>query len=722
MKKLRRQIAIVLVGLFLLSGCEHLGPTSPKKHPLYDDAAYVVDKDANEEFKTSPSGTGEGALPQQAAQPIGLYQGTGDFVGSIKKSQRQRPPSGTGKFTLNFDAAELGEVVKVIINDTLNESYVINPKVRGKVTLQTSRPLTREELLPTLELLLEVNGAVLLKKGGIYQIEPAANALLSSGVVPQVSGMGGNLPPGYQVHIIPLRYVGVTEMQSILKPMVSPAALLRVDIARNLLMIAGTEQELQGIKDTISIFDVDYLQGMSFGMFPLNNVDAETVAQELEEIFELSSESPMAGMFKIVPIERLNSLLILTPQPRYLNKAKLWISRLDKANTSASGGVIVYRVQHMKAVDLAETLNKIFISTKKKTRQPSLAPGLKAVKITSKDKKAPGSQQRTTGRQVTIVSAEVGDVRIIADERNNSIIIVATAQEYENIRNVIKQLDVIPLQVLIEARILAVRLSDDLKYGVEWKFKNSLPDGRQGIGQLGETLGLAADVTTAVATGGFSYLIRKANNIEAIIRAQAEKKNINVLSSPSLMVLNNQEARIQVGDQVPIRTSESTNTSGSINPIQTSSIEMRDTGVTLKVTPRVNAGGMVIMDIEQSVDTASTTNTSEIDSPTILQRSLNSTVAIHSGETVVLGGLISETYEESKTGVPWLMDIPYLGAVFSTTARNKVRDELIVLITPQVVDERLDAKEVTREYKRKMSAIFEDIERMNDYPDPDEKL
>jgi general secretion pathway protein D len=707
MKRIRRQIAVMLVGLLLLSGCEHLDPTSPTKYQL-DEDAYVVDKKANEETAAYRAESGEDPLKRETAQPLVLNQGTGDFVGTIKKSQKPRLPSATGKFTLNFEEAELGEVVKVIINDTLNESYVINPKVRGKVTLQTSRPLTREELLPTLELLLQVNNAVLLKKGGIYQIEPAANALVGSGSVPITPGMGGNLPPGYQIHIIPLRFVGVTEMESIIKPMTSPAALLRVDVARNLLMVAGTEQELRGIKETINIFDVDYLQGMSFGMFPLNNVDAATVAQELEEIFELSADSPLAGMFKIVPIERLNSLLVLTPQPRYLNKAKLWISRLDKANTSASGGVIVYRVQNMKAVDLAATLNDIFISGKKKTKKVSLAPGLKAVKISSKDKKNQGNRTK----QIRSVSADVGDVRIIADERNNSIIIVATAQEYENIRTVIKQLDAIPLQVLIEARILAVRLDDNLRYGVEWKFKNSLGSNREGLGQLGPLI----DAGLGASTGGFSYLVKKADNIEAIIHARAEKKNIKVLSSPSLMVLNNQEARIQVGDQVPIRTSESLNTSGGANPIQTSNIEMRDTGVTLKVTPRVNAGGMVIMDIEQSVDTASQTNTSQIDSPTILQRSLNSTVAIHSGETVVLGGLISETYDETRTGIPWLMDIPYLGAAFSTTSRVKVRDELIVLITPQVITEMVDAKDVTREYKRKMTTIFEDISRMNDSP------
>lgn len=520
---------------------------------------------------------------------------------------------------------------------------------------------------------------------------------------------GGKLPAGYQIQIVPLQYVGVTEIQNILKPMVTPTTILRADLARNLLMLAGTAEQLQGIKETIALFDVDFMRGMSFGIFPLHNVDAATIYQELDEIFGLTGESPLAGMFKIIPIERLNALLVITPQSRYLQKVRTWISRLDKANTSASGGVIVYRVQHLKAVDLAATLNDIFISGRRKTtRPPSLAPGRKAVKITSKGKQQKGTQQRSTNRQIRITAGDVGDVRIIADEQNNSLIIVATAQEYEAIRNVIKQLDVQPLQVLIEAAILAIRLDDDLKYGVEWKFKNSLPGGREGLGQLGPLI----DTALASSTGGFSYLIKKADDIEAIIHARQEKKNINVLSSPSLMVLNNQEAKIQVGDQVPILTSSTTNTSGGSSPLITNNIEMRDTGVTLTVTPRVNAGGMVIMDIEQSVDTPQRTTTSGIDSPTILQRSLNSTVVIHSGETVVLGGLISTTFEENRTGVPWLMDIPYLGALFSTTNRNKVKDELVVLITPKVIGGKLDAREVTREYKRQLSSIFEDVEAM----------
>ena len=427
--------------------------------------------------------------------------------------------------------------------------------------------------------------------------------------------------------------------------MVTPTTILRADPARNLLMLAGTTQQLQSIKETITLFDVDYMRGMSFGIFPLHNVDAATIHQELDEIFGLTGESPLAGMFKIIPIERLNALLVITPQSGYLQKVRTWISRLDKANTSASGGVIVHRVQHLKAVDLAATLNDIFISGRWKTTRPppSLAPGRKAVKITSKGKQQKGTQQRSTNRQIRITAGDVGDVRIIADEQNNSLIIVATAQEYEAIRTVIKQLDVQPLQVLIEAKILAIRLDDELKYGVEWKFKNSLPgNGREGLGQLGKL----GDAFLAASTGGFSYLIQKADNIEAIIHATQSKGNIKVLSSPSMMVLNNQEAKIQVGDQVPILTSTTTNTSGGANPLITNNIEMHDTGVKLNVTPRVNAGGMVIMDIEQSVDNVKQekTGSDTVPSPTILQRSFNSTVAIHSGETVVLGGLISETY------------------------------------------------------------------------------
>ena len=699
---------IILISMTLLSSCEHLGPAGYKKIPLDENPhmALSTEKNADKFYDQQSNNITE---QTQNQQQDAYYRGSGVFVGKLAKKERSLQASDKGKFSLNFEDAALSAVVKVILNDLLNESYMMNPKVTGKVTLQTSRPLTRDELLPTLELLLQVNNAALLRDKTLYRIEPLTEALQGA-VSPRLARGGKNLPAGYQVRIMPLAYIGVEEMQEILKPIVSPKAVVRADPARNLLMLAGTGNELDYIKETIDIFDVDYMQGMSFGIFPLNNVDTETIKKELDEIFDSASGNPLAGMFKLMPIERLNALLVITPQASYLDQIKRWIVRLDKANSQAGGGAIVYRVQHIKATDLAGTLNEIFSGGgENKHREASVAIGRQAVEISNRNKKSTSNKKtpRAAGRNTVTNISGISDVKFIADEPNNAIIIVATAQQYETIRNVIKQLDVMPLQVLIDATIIAVTLDDKTDYGVTWSLEHGDAGDGTGLGVVG--------LTGAAASGGFSYAItRTIGNLKVDIEAAASKNNINVLSSPSLMVLNNQQATIKVGDQVPIRTSQSTPTSGGAdtNPIQTSSIEMRDTGVTLTVTPRVNAGGVVIMDIEQSVDDASDNKVSGIDSPTITQRSIKSSVAVHSGETIVLGGLMSNTTSDNKSGIPFLMDIPYLGSLFSQTTRSNKKSELIVLLTPRVLANRADARLVTREYKQKLSGIFEDVAAM----------
>lgn len=723
-----KRSVILLGSLLLLPACQSLGPEPFKKIPIGE----MSTSDTETVTKPIPQLSNESSEKPRKKPVSEIYTGTGSLVGSLSKEERRYVAARDGKFTLNFESAELSEVVKVILGDTLHANYAINPKVAGKVSLQTSRPLTEEELLPTLELLLQANNAALIKDGVVYRIEPVASAV-SSGNAARLAFPGKQLPVGFQVRIIPLRYVSAKEMQDILKPMITPATLLRADSARNLLMLAGTEMELQNIQETVNVFDVNYMQGMSFGIFPLANVDAITADKELAEIFGYASGGNMEEMFRTVPIERLNALLVITPQAKYLEQVKIWMDRLDRANTTSAGGVHVYRVQHVKAVDLAATLSDIFMATggTQTAKPPSIAMGRGGSQISSKSgggaaAQATATTSATTSAQTsgakssatrsvtrtatgTARVGNVGEVRIIADEGNNSLITVAAAQDYEIIRNVIKQLDVLPLQVHIDATILGVDLTDDLKYGVEWKFSTSV-NGFAGDG----TIGNLASAAAAAATGGFSYVLTHANDVKAVIHALEDKNGLTVLSSPSLMVLNNQEANIQVGDQIPIRTSQTStiptvpvdDTTTNTNVFASSGIEMKDTGVKLKVTPRVNSGGMVLMDIEQNVDTARSTTTSGIDSPTILKRSITSSVAIASGETVLLGGLISEEDTDNRSGVPWLMDIPLLGNLFSTTEKRKIRRELIVLITPTVVEDKVDARSVTDEYKRKLGGLY----------------
>jgi len=290
-----------------------------------------------------------------------------------------------------------------------------------------------------------------------------------------------------------------------------------------------------------------------------------------------------------------------------------------------------------------------------------------------------------------------GNVKIIADSENNALLIMASRSEYEKVRSAIRRLDVMPLQVLVEATILEVTLTDDLSYGLQWFFKNGIGDSKSGIGEL---FPLPVDPS-------FSYTVKDSSaNIRAVLNLLAADSRLNIISSPSLMVLDNRTATIKVGDQVPIRTSETTSlaTSGT-DPLVTSTIQYRDTGVLLEVTPRVNPGGMVVLEITQDVNDVDQTTTSDIDSPTIIQRRIMTSVAVQSGETVVLGGLIRDNKSQSEAGIPGLRSVPGVGRLFSSKTTTSTRTELLVLITPTAISNVEEAKKSTEEMKRKLDGI-----------------
>jgi general secretion pathway protein D len=508
-------------------------------------------------------------------------------------------------------------------------------------------------------------------------------------------------------------------MQKILEPILPEKSVLRLDKTRNLMVLAGTGSELQNILETINVFDVNLLKDMSVMIYPLQNVNAETIISELEQVFGNGpdEDNPLRGMFKVIPIERMNSVMVITPQPQYLQEARTWLERLDRStvDTGGSGGIYVYRVQNLRATTLADLLNALFSTGGKKASPPGqVSPGRSAVSIGAIASSVAGATSSGTNLLKSSASQlSVGGhqgVRVIPDEDNNSLVIVATAQAYKTLMDVITKLDISPLQVLIDATIIEVNLTDSLKHGIQWYFKH----GFAGIGMAETKLSSNTDGSLAANYDGFSYSVTdNASGVRAVLTALAEQNNVKVISSPSLMVLNNQEAMINVGDKVPIAVSSSTNTSGGggegTSPIVTNLIDMVDTGVTLNITPRVNAGGMVIMTIEQEANEAITTTSSTLNSPTIQQRKIKSSIAVQSGDTIVLGGLIKDKRTGINSGIPLLKDIPYLGWLFSNQEKSVIRTELVVLITPRIVQNRNDAVLITTGFKRKLTGIFEEL-------------
>ena len=689
----------------VLAGCEALSPERGIEIAGRGDALPSA-------HAPGPDATRSAGEPAQRLEQEGISDpppsnaefiefGTDEFVNPV--SPGGQSPSADGAITLNFQDTALTEVVKVILGDLLARNYFVDPSVNGRVTLQTSRPLSRKDLVPTLETLLRMNGAAVVLNRGAFHVVPREGALRGL-IAPQLGDSDVPLPQGYSVRVVPVRYVSAREMAEILEPFAPVGGMVRVDTARNLLVLAGSAAELSGLVDTVRIFDVDWLKGLSFGLFTPEFVDASVLAKQLAGVFGEEGQGPLAGLVRIVPIDHLESLLVVSPRREYMDRVAQWIERLDRPPRTAGQRLFVYRVRNGRASDLAGLLEQVFEprAGEGEMSPAELAPGLDPVEIrtaTGEDEE-PWALLRLRNRRRSVpgdglLTGGGAAIRVIADDINNSLLILANAAQHREIEAALAKLDIVPLQVLIEATIAEVSLTDDLSLGVEWFFDNHL--GRR-TGDAVLDLGAAS-----LAPGlGFSYVIRSAGDVRFVLNALASASRLNIVSSPSLMVLNNREASIQVGDQVPVTTRQQQTTETDATLVN--NIEFRDTGVLLTVKPRVNAGGLVVMEVAQEVSDVAPGSTGSL-TPTIQQRRINSTVAVQSGETVVLGGLIRENKNLSESAVPGLSRIPGLGWLFGSETDSARRTELVVLITPRAVRDAGAARRITEEFRRKMRGL-----------------
>lgn len=718
---LRHGIARILttttLAVLLLSGCA--GSRFSERAPVWADTLRASPTDVTSNTSKKDAATAippPAPAPQTAADPDFVRPGTGKLVNitrppSIADARAQ--PSGNVK--LNFQQANLPEVVKVILGDMVGVNYIIDPSVQGVVSMQTTKPIRQEDLIPTLEMLLRMNNAALVVDKGMYHIVPSAKALVET-QAPQLGDSARALPAGFSVKVIPLNYIAAEEIAQILEPFIADGnQILRVDSGRNLLIIAAASGQMERLLDIIDVFDVDRMKGMSVGLFTPDFVDAKTLADELKKLLSDPTYGLMPGLVRFIVVDHLNGLIVVTPKPDQLSVIRDWIARLDRSSGDASQRLFVYRVQNGKATELAETLDKLFNSESNKTKGQAaeVAPGLRKVTIGDKPEEqstATDASSNKPAKPSTTASVENkteglkidrhSDVQIIADEANNALLILAKGSEYRQILSALKQLDVNPMQVLIEVTIAEVSLTDDLKFGVEWFFRNHF-SSKNGVG----TLDLGSNGIN-VLSPGFSYALQTpGGTVEAVLNALATESNLRVIQSPSLLVLNNEEATIQVGDEVPVTTQEQQATTTTSNILN--SFEYRKTGILLKVKPRINAGGMVIMEVEQEASQVPKTDIGS-NTPRIKQRKINSTVAVNSGDTIILGGLIQDSRDRTEAGVPILHKLPVIGSLFGSKSDNQGRTELIILITPRAVKNSTAALQVTEAFRRRLQKLIPD--------------
>ncbi|MEA1051507.1 type II secretion system secretin GspD [Lamprobacter modestohalophilus] len=640
-----------------------------------------------------------------ARPPDSVQAGTGVFVQPVAAPRSASADIAGPDVSLNFDNTDIREIVKIILGDVLEVSYTLDPAVQGTASLTTARPLSRDLLIPTLETLLRMNNAALVDRSGRFEVVPVSNAVQGR-VVPQLGGTARSIPEGYSVQVVPLQYVGVEEMANILEPLAPEGSIVRVDTLRNLVVLAGSGPEMTSMLDTIQMFDVDWMAGLSVGFFSLEYAKVTDVVTQLETLLADESANAAKGLFRFIPIESANAMLVVSPQQRYLARIEDWIERLDLAEAAGTSAqrLYVYRVRHGNAESLADILTTLFSdgggSSRVSRTVGGVAPGREQASMGGDGSSAGSGTTGSASRGATASTLNLSsEVSIVADVVNNSLLVRSSPRDYKKILDALKQLDIVPLQVLVEATIVEIQLTGSLRYGVQWRFKGPAIEGYQSRQSLTQS---NSDNPSPTFPGFNWSVVLQPSTIKATLSALAEDNLVNVLSSPTVMVMDNQEAKIEVGDEVPILTTAQQGTSDTDRILN--QIEYRQTGVQLSVTPRVTPGGLVQMQIDQQVSSV-LEDVGPLGSPSFRNRSITSNVAVRSNQAVVLGGLIQDDTSSGKSGIPGLYRAPIVGSLFGQTNKNARRTELVVVLTPRVIAGDSDIDAVTRDFRRKVKNL-----------------
>ncbi|WP_295476438.1 type II secretion system secretin GspD [uncultured Pseudomonas sp.] len=749
-----RSPLLCLATAVALAGCA----TTPE--PLENDPALMQE---------ALNGTGSQRPPLSEPQPLApqanpsasagprqqIMRGSQRFVRNpAPASSAKAGAAEVGDIVFNFTNQPIEAVINSVMGDLLHENYSIAQGVKGDVSFSTSKPVNKQQALSILETLLSWTDNAMIRQGDRYVILPA-NQAVAGKLVPEMPVARPS--SGMSARLFPLHYISATEMQKLLKPFARDNAFLLVDPGRNVLSLAGTPDELANYQDTIDTFDVDWLKGMSVGVYGLQRASVAELMPELTKMFGPDSGLPTAGMVRFMPIERTNSIVAISAQPQYLSEVGDWIRTIDEGGGNEPQ-MYVYDVRNMKAADLAKYLRQIYGNGQIKDDSAArVAPGLRTRSLSSlngsngnsvgmgfngtgqgmgsasamglnggnanlqgglqqsdADTDAEGGDETADGTDSTYgetagtpsgASQRLDDsTRITAQKSSNQLLIRTRPAQWAEIESAIKRLDNAPMQVQIETRILEVNLSGELDLGVQWYL------GRLAGNSGSNTVANAAGSQGALGGGGaglgatdslfYSFV---SNNLQVALHALETNGRTQVLSAPSLVVMNNQQAQIQVGDNIPIsQTTVNTNVSNTT----LSSVEYVQTGVILDVVPRINPGGLVYLDIQQQVSDADNSAASDNNgNPRISTRSVSTQVAVQSGQTVLLGGLIKQDNSDTASSVPYLGRIPGLRWLFGSTSKSKKRTELLVLITPRVVTSNSQARQVTDDYRQQLQLI-----------------
>ncbi|MEA2839425.1 MAG: ral secretion pathway protein [Methylobacteriaceae bacterium] len=629
-------------------------------------------------------------------------------------------------FSLNFENAPVTTVAKVILGDILGLGYTIDPRAQGTVSLSSGRPVPKRDILLALESALRTSNLVLVKDPAGYRIVPASEAAGSGGID---NADTGPPEPGYGITVIPLQYVSVQTITKLLEGFATKPGMIRADPANNLLIVAGNAVERRSAVDTVLSFDADWMRGQSVGIFPVKNSTPEPMITELEKILDSGEGGLSQNLVRFQAVSRMNAILVVSRKPEVLRTAATWISRLDNSDV-ASSGVKVYRVRYGEARQIAKLLTDMFVGSSSQSALDAptnqLAPSSGATTLSPVDRLTGGAQLQTSmmmstrgpaipgggapstlaattappGTQdlASAMGAAFGGtrppllpgIRITPDVVNNAVLIYASQENYRIIERAIVQLDRPQLQVAIELTIAEVTLNDNLNYGVQFFLNN----------KFGSLINSSTSSLPTPTLPGFNAVLGNVLTPQVVVNALHGYTDVKVLSNPSLVVVDNQVATLQVGDQVPVTTGTATVLTGTNSIVNT--VDYKNTGIILRVQPRINSNGNVLMDVEQEISSVAQNGNQTSLTPTLSQRRVKSSIMVTSGQTVLLAGLVNETQNRTRSTIPLLDQIPVLGDATGSNGRGILRTELIIFIRPQIIRDGADASLVAEELRSKI--------------------
>jgi general secretion pathway protein D len=686
---------------------------------------------------------GDGTVVTPGAQTRnGARSGDPDPVSTGSLPDAKEEKASNKGYEINFENAPVETVAKAILGDILGLGYTIDPRVKGTVNLSSGRAIPRKDLLFVLESALRMSNIALVHGAEGYRLIPTNEALAAGS-----ADWARDPSAGYGISVIPLQFVSAQTLVKLLENYAVKPGMIRAEPSRNLIIVQGSSEDRRAAIRTVLSFDADWMLGQSIGIYTVNNSTPEPIITELNHIIDAGRGGLSQDLVKLEPIDRQNAILVVTRKREILKRVERWITRLDKSG-GAGTEVRVYRMRYGDARQVAALLNDMFASGTTNANaldspNNQLSPGGGAVATTSAKTTTLGNSQSATvqapsagtSKQASPLPPDnigahfssprvagpaawespatgfstantpngaapiLPNVRISADAVNNNLLIYANQESYGIIKRALQQIDRPQLQVAIDATIAEVTLNHNLQYGVQFFLKSSNLGAPANTGSMVNT---AAKAILSRVLPGFNFLMGTEANPQLIINALHAVTDVKILSNPSLVVVDNQTATLQVGDAIPVTTQSAQSVIAPGAPL-VSNVEYRNTGIILKVAPRINANGNVLLHIAQEISAVTDNGNSHTLTPTVSERRVESSIAVASGQTVLLAGLISETRNRSRDGIPGLDSIPGIGPIFSTYNNGThQRTELIIFIRPQIIRNGIDAYRVASQLREKI--------------------